>query len=39
MGKQRTSAEDMRTIPHADEVPHVAGVFWNKAYVKLEGIF
>jgi hypothetical protein len=39
MGKHRTSAEDMRTPPPADELPHVADVFQNKVYEELEGIF
>jgi len=39
MGKHKTSAEDMRTPPTADEVPHVADVFQNKVYEELEGIF
>jgi hypothetical protein len=39
MWKHKTSAEDMKTPPPADEVPHVADVFQNKAYEELEGIF
>jgi hypothetical protein len=39
MGKHKTSAEDMRTPPPADEVPHVTDVFQNKVYEGLEGIF
>jgi hypothetical protein len=39
MGKHKTSAEDMRTPPTADELLHVADVSQNKVYEELEGIF
>jgi hypothetical protein len=39
MGKHRTSVEDMRTPPPANELPHVADVCQNKVYEELDGIF
>jgi hypothetical protein len=39
MGKNRTSAKDMRIPPLADELPCEANVFQNKVYEELKGIF